>query len=80
MTKKASCVAKKIKAEFWAVSSKAIKGQVPDLFTRMAAMAFEKVVQDERDSPKLIDIGKCLDDLELAEEETKSVNSNCCAQ
>lgn len=77
MLDKASRVAAKIKAEVWAVSSKAANGQVPDLFTRMAAMAFEKVVQDEGDPPKLMDIGNCLNDSDLPVEKAKS--SNCCA-
>ena len=46
MTEEAVRLANKMKAEFWAVSSKRSDGFVQEAFTRVASLAFERSMQD----------------------------------
>ena len=61
MEKRAAEVARKMKAEFWAVSSRTGDG-VSELFTRAAVLSFRSMILHELQNvkPELINIGSNL--------------------
>lgn len=61
MEKRAAEVARKMKAEFWAVSSRTGDG-VSELFTRAAVLSFHSMILHELQNvkPELINIGSNL--------------------